>query len=251
MLAGMLNPWDKLRAQTSECSVVAAPALTEGPYFVDEILHRSDIRMDPSTGIVSQGFPMNLTINLSRVDDCAVTPLAGAFVDIWHCDAAGVYSDVSGAEGKKFLRGYQIADRAGQVNFLTVFPGWYQGRAVHIHFKVRFFAKGAETYEFTSQWFFEDSVINDMYQKAPYNSKGLPDTRNTTDGIYNGASLLGSIQSNSGSHLLLKPETASDALNANFDLVLDVAAGSSPDGIAGGGGPGGMPPGGAPPGPRP
>src|SRR5438045_940733 len=112
------------RANTAfaqQCSVVAAPSLTEGPYFVDEILHRSDVRVDPTDGSIQDGFPLVLTINVSRVDSCVVTPLTGAFVDIWHCDALGIYSDIAAQNsvGKKFLRGYDMTDRKGQVQFTT------------------------------------------------------------------------------------------------------------------------------------
>ena len=115
---------------------VAVPALTEGPYFVDELLNRSDIRTDPTTGAASDGTPLDITI---RVFDGACTPLAGAHVDIWHCDAAGKYSDESANNtvGQKFLRGYQVTDDNGTAKFTTIYPGWYQGRAVHIHFKIR------------------------------------------------------------------------------------------------------------------
>lgn len=247
LTTAMSGPLGRALAQTT-CTVVPAPSLTEGPYFVDEILHRSDIRMDPTNGAVSTGFPLHLDLNLSRVDDCAISPLAGAFVDIWQCDAQGVYSDVTGAVGRKFLRGYQITDRGGKVNFTTIFPGWYQGRAVHIHFKVRYFSRNEETYEFTSQFFFEDAMIDEMYRLEPYAAKGAPDTRNVNDGIYSGASTLGPIASGSGSHLLLKPTREDAALRASFDLVLNVAAGSTPDAAPGGpGGPGGPGPGGPPP----
>src|SRR5437870_5415445 len=115
-------------------SCVLTAALTEGPYFVDEKLNRSDIRTDPTTGAVSAGTPLALAFNVSRVANSACTPLTGAYLDVWHCDAAGVYSDVSGtSSGRRFLRGYQITDAAGQAKFTTVYPGWYQGRAVHIH----------------------------------------------------------------------------------------------------------------------
>jgi protocatechuate 3,4-dioxygenase beta subunit len=221
----------------AQCAVVAAPSLTEGPYFVDEILHRSDIRTDPSDDTLQPGFPLQLNLNVSRVDECVVTPLPGAFVDIWQCSASGVYSDVAAqnSTGKKFLRGYQITDRAGTVNFTTVYPGWYSGRAVHIHFKVRFFSRNAETYEFTSQFFFEDAFSDEIFQKEPYNQKGLADTRNSTDGIYNGASTTGAVASGSGALLLLQPELQEDKAVATFNLVLDVAAGSTPDATGGGG----------------
>jgi hypothetical protein len=115
---------------------VARPALTERPYFVDERLNRSDIRSDPADGSIRQGALLALTFRVSALTN-ACAPLGGASVDVWHCDALGVYSDVtdpsSSTVGKKFLRGYQVTDSAGVAQFTTIYPGWYQGRAVHIH----------------------------------------------------------------------------------------------------------------------
>lgn len=74
---------------------VVRPALTEGPYFVDERLNRSDIRSDPSNNTVKDGVPLKLRFNVSRVSDSACSPLAVALVDIWHCDALGAYSDIA------------------------------------------------------------------------------------------------------------------------------------------------------------
>ena len=179
-------------APSSSCVLTAA--LTEGPYFVDEKLNRSDIRSDPTTGVISTGVPLSLTFNVTRFASNACTPLTGAYLDVWHCDSSGTYSDVSGngngtgGAGKKFLRGYQITDANGVAAFTTVYPGWYQGRAVHVHFKLRLFAGTAKTYEFTSQFFFDESLTDKVHALSPYNSKGRRDTVNTTDGIYNSLS---------------------------------------------------------------
>lgn len=130
-------------AQTSPTCVVR-PQQTEGPYFVDERLNRSDIRTEPSDGSVKEGVPLDLTFNVSRSDSISsCTPLAGAIVNVWQCDALGEYSDVQDAaegfdtRGQKFLRGYQVTDKNGTARFTTIYPGWYKGRAVHIHFKIR------------------------------------------------------------------------------------------------------------------
>lgn len=168
---------------------VLTAALTEGPYFVDERLNRSDIRADSVTGAVSQGVQLDLTFNVSRVASGACTPLTAAYIDVWHCDSAGVYSDVSGAgSGRRFLRGYQITDASGVARFTTVYPGWYQGRAVHVHFKLRLIAGSSTTYEFTSQFFFPESLTDTVHGQSPYSSKGRRDTLNTNDGIYNSLS---------------------------------------------------------------
>ena len=241
----------------SACETVASPSLTEGPYFVDEDMNRSDIRVDPADGAVSAGVPLLMKINVSKLVDCTKKPLTGAYVDIWHCDAAGVYSDVSAQNsvGRKFLRGYLPTDRQGNVLFTTVYPGWYQGRAVHIHSKIRMFDGEDQTYEFTSQFFFDENFTDDVYTMEPYNKRATSrDTRNTNDGIYNGASSLGGITSQAGSYLMLKMTKYADYVAAEGSMIVDLSLGSSPDqsggggGMPGGGGPGGggMPPG-APP----
>jgi uncharacterized protein (TIGR03437 family) len=176
------------RAETLAC--VARPALTEGPYFVDEKLNRSDIRTDPSTNAVSAGVPLKLKFTVNNVSGSACSPVAGAWVDIWHCDAAGAYSDIANGagqantSGKKYLRGYQVTDARGAVEFTTVYPGWYSGRSVHIHYKVRLFSGSTKTYEFTSQVFFDDTLTDQVFTQAPYNSRGTRNTRNSNDGIY-------------------------------------------------------------------
>ncbi len=176
------------RVAASDACVLTA-ALTEGPYFVDEMLNRSDIRADPVTGIISAGVPLALTFNVSRVEGTACTPLTGAYLDVWHCDAAGVYSDVTGAgTGHRFLRGYQVTDASGVAQFTSVYPGWYPGRAVHVHFKLRMFAGTSRTYEFTSQFFFDETLTDAVHAQSPYSAKGTRDTRNTRDGIYNSLS---------------------------------------------------------------
>src|SRR5207247_10074731 len=98
-------------------SCVVRPALTEGPYFVDEKLNRSDIRSDPTTNVVKPGAAPVLTFLVSKVSGSACTALANATVDVWHCDALGVYSDAAdpsfNTKGTKFLRGYQATDASG------------------------------------------------------------------------------------------------------------------------------------------
>ena len=171
---------------TAMPSCIVRPSLTEGPYFVDEKLNRSDIRSDPSDGSVSPGVPLRIVMNVGSVDGSSCTTLAGALVDIWHCDAAGVYSGVAseGSAGKKFLRGYQATDANGRAEFRTIYPGWYRGRAVHIHFKIRAPAGSSRSYEFTSQLFFDDALSDRVYANVPYRSEGGRDVRNTDDGIY-------------------------------------------------------------------
>lgn len=168
---------------------VLTAALTQGPFFVDEQLLRSDIRPDPGSAMVADGVPLDLAFYVTRVDAIACTPLTGAYLDVWHCDADGAYSDVSGpTAGRRFLRGYQITDADGMARFTTIYPGWYPGRSVHIHFKLRLFAGANASYEFTSQFFFDESLTTEVHALSPYAARGTRNTLNTTDGIYNSLS---------------------------------------------------------------
>jgi len=194
-------------ATTTLPSCIVRPALTEGPYFIDEKLDRSDIRSDPATGVVRPGALLTLTFLVSRVSGSACTALSGAMVDVWHCDALGVYSDVGSASGQKFLRGFQTTDASGTAKFTTVYPGWYQGRAVHIHFKIR----PTSSSEFTSQFFFDDALSTQVYAQAPYSQKGTQGiTRNATDGIYQ----------QSAGKMLLSATKIGDAYATTFDIGL-------------------------------
>src|SRR5260370_24142457 len=111
---------------------VARPALTEGPYFVDARLERSDIRSDPADGTLRPGMPLRLALPVSPLSAGACAPLPGAMVGVWHCDAAGVYSDAAdpggSTVGRKFLRGYQTTGVDGPVGVTTSHPGAYPGR---------------------------------------------------------------------------------------------------------------------------
>ena len=205
---------------------VMTPAKTEGPYFVDERLNRSDIRSDPTSGDVQDG--IKLTLKLSVFDasnDCA--PVRGAQVDIWHANAEGEYSDESanGTSGQKWLRGYQVTDADGAVTFTTIYPGWYSGRAVHIHFKVRLFNGSTETLEFTSQLFFTDAMNATVFAKAPYSSRGTPDTTDGTDNIYG----------TDGASLLLQP-TSDGSGGYVADFSVGINGGSSSSGSGSGSG---------------
>jgi protocatechuate 3,4-dioxygenase beta subunit len=167
---------------------VVRPAETEGPYFVDEKLLRSDIRSDPSDGSVREGASLKITFAASRVTGNSCGPFAGLLVDVWHCDALGVYSDVRDpgfqTTGKRFLRGYQVTDATGLATFTTIYPGWYQGRTVHVHFKIRSDAAASTGLEFTSQLFFDDTLTDKVHAAQPYAQKGVRTLRNDGDGIY-------------------------------------------------------------------
>ena len=196
---------------------VVRPEQTEGPYFVDEKLNRSDIRVDPSDKTIKPGVPLRLEFHVSHVASGACNPLSGAIVDIWHCDALGAYSDVRDAgfdtRGKKFLRGYQMTNADGLVEFLTIYPGWYEGRAVHIHFKIRADAAAKRAYEFTSQLYFDEAITEQVYKQAPYNSKGRRTTTNDADFIFR----------RGGKQLLLAPTKNSQGYAAKFDIGLHIS----------------------------
>jgi protocatechuate 3,4-dioxygenase beta subunit len=198
------------------------PQATEGPYFVDEMLNRSDIRPDPTDGSVQQGVPLTLVLHVYDVDEGRCSPLKGAQVDVWHANAMGQYSDIeqAGTAGTKFLRGYQTTDDNGTVRFTTIYPGWYQGRAVHLHFKVRMFEGSEKTLEFTSQFFFNDTVSDQVYSQTPYSDRGTRDMRNDQDGIFNGASTDGLVQSHVGEHLMLNTTKQDQGYMGTFNIGL-------------------------------
>jgi hypothetical protein len=202
---GLLDA-DVDEAEAATC--VMTPAKTEGPYFVDEKLNRSDI----SEG--QAGVPLALTMYVFDADsDCA--PVENAQVDIWHANASGLYSDesVNGTSGQTWLRGYQKTDASGRVQFTTIYPGWYSGRAVHIHFKVR-----TSSLEFTSQLFFTDAMNDEVFQRSPYNTRGNPDTTDSRDGIYG----------SDGSTLTLQPQSdGSGGYTADFSVGVTGGSGSS------------------------
>lgn len=174
-----------------DCVVI--PELTEGPYFVDEMLERTDIRTDSSGEIFKTGVLLNLVFRVSDVSGGKCEPLSGAQVDLWHCDAEGRYSGVIDrmvgfdTSDQDWLRGYQITDENGLAAFTTIYPGWYPGRAVHIHFKIRTDPQSERGYEFTSQVFFPENVTDAVHAHPPYSERGYRTVLNEEDGIYRGS----------------------------------------------------------------
>lgn len=215
LMAGHLIPWRTVaHAQGPSC--VLRPEQTEGPYFVDERLHRSDIRSDPSDGSITAGTPLALTLAISRVNAGVCHPLADAQVDIWHCDAQGMYSDVRDRRfntvGRKFCRGYQITDARGEARFLTIYPGWYEGRTVHIHVKIRTAPLAERRFEFTSQMYFHDDLTDRVHADAPYAANGRRTERNQDDRIFR----------RGGDQLMLAPMATSDGYTATFAIGLQL-----------------------------
>jgi protocatechuate 3,4-dioxygenase beta subunit len=199
-------------------SCIATPQQTEGPYFVDEHLHRADVRSDPSDGSIKEGLPLTLDMHVFSVSTAGCKPLQGAVVDIWHCDAQGIYSDVIDSNfntvGKKFLRGYQMTDTNGGVRFITIYPGWYRGRTVHIHFKIRTNPKTLQSHEFTSQLYFDDSITDKVHEQPTYAKKNLQSsrTRNEEDGIFR----------KGGNQLMLKLARTDQGYAGSFDVGLEM-----------------------------
>jgi len=189
---------DGARAFAQACPVT--PEQTEGPYFVDEELERSDIRIDPSDGSVQDGVPLRLQLDVTRVD-AARAPAADVQVDVWHANADGLYSDEPsiGTAGTRFLRGYQVTGSDDRVEFVTIYPGWHRGRTTHVHVKVRAFDAGGGTLaEHTSQLYFDDGATAAVTSVAPYASRGTPDTTNASDGIFDEALLMTLVEDGSG-----------------------------------------------------
>lgn len=155
-------------------SCPVTPRQTEGPFYFDPRLVRQDIREG------RPGAPLRLRLQVVAAADCA--PSARARVDVWHCDAAGTYSGYEGerSAGETFLRGTQFADAAGVAEFHTLYPGWYEGRAPHIHLK----AWLADGRELTSQLYFPEALSDQVYGGTPYAGRGSRRLRNEEDGIF-------------------------------------------------------------------
>jgi protocatechuate 3,4-dioxygenase beta subunit len=194
---------------------IGKPEQTEGPYFIDEKLNRSDLRSDPSDGSVKEGTLLKITFRVLRVTPRECIPFEGAMVDVWHCDAAGIYSGVRDYNfttvGKKFLRGCQIADENGNARFVTIYPGWYSGRTVHVHFKIRSAVKAG--YEFTSQLYFEDSLSDQVFSQEPYSRRGHRLMRNEKDFIFRSG----------GKDLMLSPVKEEKGYSAIFEIGLPLS----------------------------
>lgn len=182
----------------AQTACVVRPEQTEGPFFVDEQLKRSDIRMD------KPGVPLDLTFAVSRLAGGGCAPMAGVLVDVWHCDHLGVYSDDT------FLRGYQVTDARGRARFKTIYPGWYGGRTVHIHFKLRSAPTVRPGFDFTSQLYFDDALTDRVYAQAPYAARGARTARNNRDGLYR----------QGGSQLLLNLAPSGAGYAGTFEIAL-------------------------------
>jgi protocatechuate 3,4-dioxygenase beta subunit len=190
------------------------PPQTEGPFYVDEPLARSDIRPDPATGTMAEGAPLALALAVARLAYGGCAPLPGARVSLWQCDAAGRYSDVRGLPqstvGQRFLRGYQASDAQGIARFVTIVPGWYPGRAVHIHFRIDAPAGSGVARTFVSQLYFDDAFVDAVHRRDPYRQRQGARVRNGDDGLFR----------RGGRDLLLAPDAAGEGYAARLDVAL-------------------------------
>jgi len=238
------------------------PELTEGPYWVNTMLHRSDLRSNSHGGAHQAGVPLALTINVVDSSN-GCKPLNGVAVDVWHANAHGLYSDessqqagggTSGGDTLKdnWLRGYQITggDRGiksnpvrGQVSFRTIWPGWYTSRAIHIHVRVRKLSHtGATIAGYTTQIFFSDADNDHVLTgAAPYNTRSpqKDPTTDKTDTVLTSADYATNVVKVEGS---IKRGYA-----ATFNIALDHAEGTAKGSLGrpntgSSGGPGGPPP---------
>ena len=129
------------------------------------------------------GLSLTLTINVVNTSN-ACAPVTGAAVDIWQCDASGNYSEYAqpgyAGTGQTFLRGIQVTDPSGRVAFTTIFPGWYQGRATHIHVEV----KVNNAVVKVTQIAFAEDVIAAVYSQGVYASRGRNPTSNASDMVF-------------------------------------------------------------------
>ncbi len=155
----------------SQCAIT--PEETGGPFPSIGDFVRSDVRGG------SEGTELRLEITVvDASDNCA--PVSGAAVSIWQCDAAGDYSQYGSARSETFLRGVQTTDAEGKVEFTTVYPGWYQGRATHIHVEVSLEGRTLKT----SQIAFPDEVSAAVHATGVYAPHGRNPTTNASDGIF-------------------------------------------------------------------
>ena len=173
---------DPFTGALSACALVATT--TEGPCTTATDLLRQDI----SEGWT--GLPVRLAL---QVVDTSCKPLSGVTVKVWHTNREGSYSGQTPNNGmclkqqsyssQDFFRGVQTTDASGKVFFDGCFPGWYRGRAVHIHFQVK---NGATSYR-VSQLFFPEDITADIFAThSEYKEYGQPDTVFSNDNIMAG-----------------------------------------------------------------
>lgn len=151
------------------------PSQTEGPYYLNLALNRSDI----TEGLA--GLPTRVHLQVVRSADCS--PIPNAVVDLWHARPDGDYSGFAnqGTQGQTFLRGIQTTDANGRATFDTIYPGWYPTRTIHMHLKVRPTGQSV----LTTQLYFPQRLTSRIYRSvAPYSAYGIGTTTNANDGLF-------------------------------------------------------------------
>jgi protocatechuate 3,4-dioxygenase beta subunit len=240
-------------ATTGGTCMTLMSSVTQGPYYLDGALVRKDITEGKS------GVPLTLRLSVvDATDGC--TPVPGAAVEIWHCDAWGYYSgyttanpggsapaeseDGSTANDSTYLRGYQIANANGVVKFETIFPGWYTPRTCHIHLKVHTGGEKEDgTYEggkvnYTGQLFFDDTVAEEIFTLEPYARHSGSYTTLENDMVYDGGGASSGLLTLEAVH----KKDPSKGYKGSLTLGVDPDAENTGAGSGGGG----TPPSGAP-----
>lgn len=245
-------------AATAVAMCVLTPERTEGPYYLDDLLVRSDITEGKA------GVPLDLKITVLDVNTCA--PIVNAAVDIWHCDANGFYSGFTdknpggdrayqddGSNPATFLRGVVLTGSDGLAEFRTIYPGWYAGRDIHIHMKVHVGAAAADgTYDggttaHTGQLAFEDALTDEIARLKPYANRTTTHLSFAEDNVFGGVG-----DGDVSFFLTMTPRNAAslaDGFTGTINVGVNPAAIQTESG--GPGGQGGPPPGGGPGGKNP
>jgi protocatechuate 3,4-dioxygenase beta subunit len=207
---------DEAFSATPSCTLAAEQE--EGPYYLD----LEKIRKNITEGKIG----LRLDLRIKLVDSSSCEPLSDVAIDIWHAAANGTYSGFSaeGTSGQTFLRGVQLTDENGVAAFRTIYPGWYQGRATHIHLKAHVGGKAGTTYSgghvaHTGQLFFSDALTDRVAKLSPYSSRTIARVRNKADHIY-------TQQGGSGSVLSL---TARKKGSIKSGFVARITLGVDPD----------------------
>jgi len=189
-------------ATSTNAACAVTPTETVGPYPSLVDLFRSDIREGKS------GTLLALTIRVvNAANGCTAVPDAN--VEIWHVDAAGNYSQYGTQTTQTYLRGIQTTNSNGEVTFTTIFPGWYQGRATHIHVEVTMGGRSVKV----TQIAFPETVNNSVHTSGVYASRGTNPIANLSDGIF-ADSLSSEIVTPTGS--------VSGGYNATFQVAITV-----------------------------
>jgi len=168
-------------SSTASCTVT--PEETAGPYpdRTGMINNSAYFRQDITEG--KSGLPLTLALTVVNVNK-SCSPVTNASVEVWQCDATGNYSEYSqpgyDGTGQTFLRGVQTTDSQGKVTFRTIYPGWYMGRATHIHLDV--FVNGAAVK--TTQTAFPEDISSGVYRTGVYAAHGQNSTTNTSDNVF-------------------------------------------------------------------